>query len=151
MGVQTPELLESYVKCSSLPIILKGVMSAADARIARESGVTAIVSSHHHGRVLWSIPPAMAVERMRRAVGPDYPIFVDCGIESGVDAFKALALGADGVLVCRHLMPFFQKGGAEAVAERLEAMRRELAAYLSMTGAACVRDIDPACLIRKSF
>ena len=151
MGVQTAEMLKRYAECSSLPIILKGVLDEEDAVAAKEAGIAAVVASHHHGMVLYSIPPAMAVENIRRAVGPDYTVLVDCGIESGIDAFKALALGADGVLVCRHLLPYFAEGGAEAVANRLEEMRRELAAYMSMTGAATLDEIRADCLVRKCF
>lgn len=150
-GKQTVEDLSSYANCSELPIIIKGVLSARDALACKEAGIAAIVASHHHGQVLYSVPPALAVQNIRKAVGRDYTVFLDCGIRSGIDAFKALALGADGVLVGRQLLPEFANSGSEGVVNKLNALTRELRHTMNQTGSPDVRNIDPSCLIRKTF
>lgn len=150
-GKQTVEDLSSYASCSGLPIIIKGVLSARDALACKQAGIAAIVASHHHGQVLYSVPPALAVQNIREAVGRDYTVFLDCGIKSGIDAFKALALGADGVLVGRQLLPEFAKGGAAGVVNKLNALTTELRHYMNLTGSPDTRHIDPECLIKKSF
>lgn len=74
-------------------------------------------------------------------------IFVDCGITSGFDAYKCLALGADAVSVGRHLMPLLQQG-AEAVANRMKAMTSELAGVMTATGVRNLQEMDPTVIHR---
>ena len=74
-------------------------------------------------------------------------IFVDCGITSGFDAYKCLALGADAVSVGRHLMPLLQQG-AEAVANRMKAMTSELAGVMTATGVLNLKEMDPTVIHR---
>ena len=71
------------------------------------------------------------------------PIFVDCGICSGTDAYKALALGATAVSVGTHLIPYIKKGGGNAVCERINAMADELRAVMAYTGIKDINSFDP--------
>ncbi len=154
MGVpmknETFEDLKSFVKASCLPFIVKGVLSVSDARKCLDAGVAGIVLSHHGGRVKYSIPPLMALEPILDAVGGKMKIFLDCGVVSGMDAYKALALGVDAVSVGRHLMPLVQDG-VEAVAKRMRAMTAELAGIMAATGVTSLDKMDPTVIHRTMF
>lgn len=149
MRPKTLEDIKSFVKASSVPFIIKGVLSVSDARKCLDAGVAGIVLSHHGGRVKYSIPPLMAIEAIADAVGGKMKIFVDCGVVSGMDAYKALALGADAVSVGRHLMPLVSQG-AEAVAKRMKAMTAELAGAMAATGVTSLDKMDPT-VIHKTL
>jgi isopentenyl diphosphate isomerase/L-lactate dehydrogenase-like FMN-dependent dehydrogenase len=84
------------------------------------------------------------------AVGNTIPVFVDCGIISGMDAYKCLALGAKAVSVGRHLMPLL-KDGPEAVAQRIKDMTAELAGIMARTGVKSLDDMDPTVIHRRTF
>ena len=154
MGVpmknETFEDLKSFVKASCLPFIVKGVLSVSDARKCLDAGVAGIVLSHHGGRVKYSIPPLMALEPILDAVGGKMKIFLDCGVVSGMDAYKAPALGVDAVSVGRHLMPLVQDG-VEAVAKRMRAMTAELAGIMAATGVTSLDKMDPTVIHRTMF
>ena len=89
----------------------------------------------------------MVIEDIKDAVGDKMKVFVDCGITSGFDAYKCLALGADAVSVGRHLMPLLQNG-AEAVADRMKAMTSELAGVMTATGVRNLKEMDPTVIHR---
>ncbi len=131
---QTVESLRTYARAAKIPFIVKGVLSAEDACRCAEAGVAGILLSHHQNLFPWSVPPLAVLPEIRAAVGNSLLVLVDCGIETGYDAFKALALGADGVCVARPLQPIFKDGGAEAVRQKLETMTDELRSCLSRTG-----------------
>ena len=100
MAVQTTDMLRSYVESTKLPFVVKGVLSVADALKCAEIGAKGIIVSHHHGRLPYAVPPMMILPEIKEALkDKDIKIFVDCGIESGSDVYKALALGADGAAV----------------------------------------------------
>ena len=147
MKAKSTAEIKSFVKASRLPFIVKGVLSVSDARKCLEAGAAGIVISHHGGHLKYSIPPLMVIEDIKDAVGDKMKVFVDCGITSGFDAYKCLALGADAVSVGRHLMPLLQKG-AEAVAERMKAMTSELAGVMTATGVLSLKDMDPTVIHR---
>ena len=149
MHAKTSRQLREYVKASSLPFVVKGVLSVRDAEVCMEAGVGGIVVSHHHGIMPSAVPPLMLLPEIVKVTGHRIPVFVDCGVESGIDAFKALALGADAVCVGRHLMPYLKEDGA--VAARLREMTGELRSVMARTGAASPRDIDPAVLHFRAF
>lgn len=142
--------LKRMSECSSLPIIIKGVLSAHDAVICRDAGVKAIVVSHHMGMIDSAVPPVSVIGEIREAVGNDLVIFADCGIRSGSDAFKALVLGADGVLIGRPLMEPF-KDGPEKVAEYLNRITNELRFCMSITGSPDLKHLNRRALVRKDF
>ena len=140
MAAQTEEMLRSYVATTKLPFVVKGVLSVRDAVLAADIGASAIIVSHHHGRLPYA---ALA--------GRNVKMFVDCGIESGADVFKALALGADAAAVGRSMLPSLEKDGAPGVESFLGRIASELRYVMSNTGAATVADIDPTVLHRREF
>ncbi len=125
--------MRAYVQATGLPFIVKGVLSVHDAVKCAEMGAKGIVVSHHGGRIKDAVPPLMALPEIRKELVKDMPVFVDCGICSGLDAYKAMALGATAVSVGRHLIPFL-KEGTDRAAERIEEMGRELRGIMACTG-----------------
>lgn len=150
MRPKTTEQLAAYVQATELPFIVKGVLSVTDAKKLAEIGVKGIILSHHHNVMSYCVPPLMVLPEIRKAVGNDMKIFVDCGIVSGMDVFKALALGADAVGVGRALMGPLSEGHA-GVRNRILEMNRELAATMARTGAKTVAEIDPSVIHMRSF
>jgi len=151
MKSKSSEELAEFVKAAMpLPFIVKGVLSVTDAVKAQKAGAAGIVLSHHHNMMEYSVPPLMALPAIREAVGPDFPIIVDCGIVSGMDAYKALALGADGVSVGRELMKPLKDGGS-AVAARIREMTAELASVMARTGVKDLKSFDPSVLHIRNF
>lgn len=150
MHTKTTAQLTAFVKAARVPFIVKGVLSTADAEKAVEAGAAAILVSHHHGMMDCMVPPLMMLPEIVRAVNGRALIFVDCGMESGMDVFKALALGADGVGIGRSLMEPL-KAGAKGVTDKIEAINRELMSVMARTGAKNIKDIDPSVLRFRSF
>lgn len=145
----TSELAE-FVAAAKVPFIVKGVLSPRDAEKCIAAGCAGLVVSHHHGMVQYSVPPLMVLPDIISAVGNTIPVFVDCGIISGMDAYKCLALGAKAVSVGRHLMPLL-KDGPEAVAQRIKDMTAELAGIMARTGVKSLDDMDPTVIHRRTF
>ena len=133
--------MKEFVQAASVPFVVKGVLSVADAEKCVEAGAKAIIVSHHHGIMPYSVPPLMVLPEIVNAVGGQLKIFVDCGIESGMDVFKALALGADAVCVGRALMDPL-KEGAQGVQKKILAMNNELMSIMARTGAKDIDSID---------
>ena len=128
---------------TSLPILVKGVLRADDARLALEHGVDGVVVSNHGGRqVDGSVAALDAVVEVREAVGGETTVLMDGGVRGGADVLKALALGADAVLLGRPYVWGLAVGGAAGV----EAVIRQLAAELDLTcalaGVRSVREAD---------
>ncbi len=95
----------------------------------------------------YAVPPMMVLPKIREALqGRDVQIIVDCGIASGADVFKALALGADACAVGRSMLPALEKDGTAGVSEFLRKVGRELRYMMSFTGFAHVADIDDSVL-----
>ncbi|MFI3213766.1 MAG: alpha-hydroxy acid oxidase [Eubacteriales bacterium] len=130
----TMEELGDFVKATPLPFVVKGVLSVEDAKKCMEAGVSGIVISHHHGISPCSIPPLMILPKIREVVGEKMKIFVDCGIATGIDAFKALALGATGVCVSRAILDPFKEKGASGVEEYIGEMNQQLKSLMARTG-----------------
>ena len=142
-GSKTTEELAEIVKAAGVPFILKGIMTVKGALKAKEAGAAAIVVSNHGGRVLDQCPAtAEVLEEIVQAVGKDMKIFVDGGLRSGVDIFKALALGADAVLIGRPYVTAVYGGGAEGVATYTEKLTTELADTMTMCGAHNLSEIS---------
>lgn len=146
-GISTAELKE-FIKASELPFVVKGVLSVHDAVKCADAGAAGIVISHHHGIMDYAAPPLMLLPEIRRAVGNDLKIFVDCGISSGADAFKAIALGADAVSAGRSMLEAFRENGAAGVTESFAQMTKELAGYMAHTAAPTLNDITSDVIIR---
>lgn len=142
--------LAEFVQAARVPFIVKGVLSPRDAEKCVKAGCAGLVVSHHHGMVQYSVPPLMVLPEIVSAVGGEIPVFVDCGIISGMDAYKCLALGAKAVSVGRHLMPLL-KDGADAVAARISEMTAELAGIMARTGVKSLDEMDPTVIHRRTF
>jgi isopentenyl diphosphate isomerase/L-lactate dehydrogenase-like FMN-dependent dehydrogenase len=150
MKAKSESELEEFVKAAGIPFIAKGVLSARDAEKCVRAGCAGLVVSHHHGMIRYSVPPLMVLPDILSAVGGSVPVFVDCGIESGMDVYKCLALGATAVSVGRHLMPLL-KAGPEAVAARIKEMTAELAGVMARTGVASLDKMDPTVIHKRNF
>lgn len=136
-----------------LPIVLKGIVHPADARLALEHGTSGLIVSNHGGRTLDTAPPtAQILERVvdvvRHSTVPHTPVLVDGGIRRGTDVLKALALGADAVLVGRPLLWGLANAGAAGAAHVLRLLRDELEAAMALTGCRTLADITPEVLVR---
>lgn len=141
-GCKTVEELTRIVQMAGVPFIVKGVMTVKGARKAKEAGAAAIVVSNHGGRVLDQCPAtAEVLETIADEVGDSMKIFVDGGIRSGTDVFKALALGADGVLICRPFVVSAYGGGSEGVKAYIDKIAGELKDTMQMCGAHSIREI----------
>jgi 4-hydroxymandelate oxidase len=131
-----------------LPILLKGILHPGDARRAVACGMDGLIVSNHGGRVLDTAPPtARCLPAIRAAVGETLPLLVDGGIRRGSDAFKAIALGADAVLVGRPVMHALATAGALGVAHLLRLMREELEITMALCGCATLDAIDRDALV----
>jgi hypothetical protein len=147
MAVQTTEMLRSYVESTKLPFFVKGVLGVRDAVVCAEIGVKAIIVSHHHGRMPYAVPPMMILPEIKDALeGTGVKIIVDCGIESGADVYKALALGADAAAVGRSMLPSLEQEGAPGVEAFIGKVNNELRYIMSNTGFAKVSDVDDSAL-----
>lgn len=142
--------IAEFVQAAGVPFIVKGVLSPRDAEKCAKIGCAGIVVSHHHGMVQYSVPPLMMMEEILSAVGKDVAVFIDCGIVSGMDAYKCLALGAKAVSVGRHLMPLL-KQGPEVVSQRINTMTAELAGIMARTGVKSLDDMDASIIHRRAF
>ena len=141
-GRKSEEELSDIIEEAGRPFIVKGVMTVAGALKARRAGAAAIVVSNHGGRVLDQVPAtAEVLPEIAEAVGGSMTILVDGGIRSGIDVFKALALGADGVLIARPFVTAVYGGGREGVATYVDKLREELRDTMFMCGANTLKDI----------
>jgi len=147
MAVQTADVIRSYIESTKLPFVVKGVLSVKDALTCANVGAKAIIVSHHHGRMPYAVPPMMILPEIKEALeGTGVKIIVDCGIESGADVYKALALGADAAAVGRSMLPYLDKDGAPGVEAYLEKVKNELRFIMSNTGFEKVSEIDDSAL-----
>lgn len=142
MESKTVEQLHKYASYTKLPFIVKGVLSVQDTKKCLEAKVGGILVSHHHGICDYCVPPLMVLPEIAKEVNKRIPIFVDCGINRGFDAFKALALGADGVCVGRTIIDNLVKAGHMGVKEKFDRMNAELREIMARTGARDIRHID---------
>lgn len=134
--------LERLVAATSLPVWVKGVMHPADAAEARACGAAGVIVSNHGGRGLDAAPATLAVlPRIRAALREDAAVLVDGGVGSGSDVFKALALGADGVLIGRLQACSLSVAGALGVGHMIKLLREELELCMALAGCATLADI----------
>ncbi|PRC91870.1 alpha-hydroxy acid oxidase [Solimicrobium silvestre] len=130
---------------TSLPILLKGIMHEEDARLAQQHGVAGIIVSNHGGRTLDTVAAtATLLPQIRAAVGSDFIVLVDGGIRRGTDLLKAVALGADAVLLGRPAIYGLRNAGAIGVAHVLRLLRDELEVAMALCGCAVLADVTSA-------
>lgn len=144
MAPKSQEEIRRFVESTSLPFVVKGVLSRQDAYKCLQAGVKGIVISHHHGIMDYALPPLRILPEIAKVINGQIPIFVDCGIISGMDAFKALALGAKAVSAGRVIMPPLKEKGALGVKEQICQMNEELKGVMARTGSPDLKHIDPS-------
>lgn len=133
--------------CSSMPVVLKGIMSPEDARLAIEHGASAIVVSNHGGRQLDGVPAAITVlPRIAEAVAGRIEILLDSGVRRGADLLRALALGARAVLLGRPILWGLAVDGEAGAQAALELIRAELDNALALAGCSSVEAVSSALL-----
>lgn len=142
-GSKTVEELKEIADYAQVPFILKGIMTVRGAEKAVKAGAKAIVVSNHGGRVLDQCPAtAEVLPEIVKAVGKDVMVLVDGGIRTGTDVFKALALGAKGVLIARPFVNMVYGGGLEGPAALVSKLKAELEDTMLMCGAHSLAEID---------
>lgn len=145
VGPKSIAQLGEIVRGTKLPLILKGVMTGRDALAALEAGAAGIVVSNHGGRALDHTPGTIEVlPEIAALIRGRIRIFLDGGIRSGEDVLKALALGAEAVLVGRPIAIAAFGGGAQGVKRQLEQFEKDLRTGMIMTGCENLQKISPA-------
>jgi isopentenyl diphosphate isomerase/L-lactate dehydrogenase-like FMN-dependent dehydrogenase len=128
---------------TSLPILLKGILTAEDARLAVEHGAAGVIVSNHGGRQLdTAIPSIEALPEIVEAIDGRCEVYVDGGIRRGTDILKALALGARAVLLGRPILWGLAVNGAEGAYHVLELLRHELEVSMALAGRPALTSID---------
>ncbi|GAU77263.1 alpha-hydroxy-acid oxidizing protein [Fusibacter sp. 3D3] len=138
----TVEMLKSIISSTKLPFVIKGIMTVEGARKAVDAGAYAIVVSNHGGRVLDETPSTISVlDDIVEAVKGQIKIIIDGGFRSGIDVFKALAIGADAVIIARPFVTAVFGGGESGVSLYVNKIREELENAMIMTGCESLKDI----------
>lgn len=150
-GSKTVSELKQIVTQAGKPFIVKGIMTVEGARKAQAAGASAIVVSNHGGRVLDQCPAtAEVLYEIARAVGGTMKILVDGGIRCGTDIFKALALGADAVVIARPYVTAVYGAADEGVKVYTEWLGGELRDTMKMCGVSSLDEISEKNLFRPS-
>lgn len=132
------------------PLLLKGVLNFEDVRRARDSGIDGLILGSHGGRQMDGAISALDIlARTRGILGPDMPLYVSSGIRRGTDIIKALALGADAVLVGRAPLYGLCAGGEPGVARALAILRAEIRNAIGQLGIARMCDLDSSILVAE--
>ena len=142
-GSKTVAELREIIAAAGVPFLIKGIMTVRGAQKALEAGAAGIVVSNHGGRVLDGTPAtAEVLPEIAAAVGGRALVLVDGGIRTGLDVFRALALGADAVLIARPFVTAVYGAGADGVRAYVAQLQAELADAMSMCGARSLADIS---------
>ena len=147
----TPNMTWQYIDwlkgSCNLPIVIKGILTAEDARLAIEHGADAIVVSNHGGRQLDGVTSTVkALPRVVDAVGNDLTVLVDSGIRSGLDVVRMLALGAKAVLLGRSVTYALAAKGQAGVENVLDIFAKEMTVAMTLMGVAAIEQINHECL-----
>jgi FMN-dependent alpha-hydroxyacid oxidizing enzyme len=141
-GSKSVEDMREIIGRAKMPFMIKGIMTVKGAEKAVEAGASAIVVSNHGGRVQGCTPAtAEVLPAIADAVKGKVKIFVDGGIRSGVDVFKAIALGADAVLIGRPVVPFIYAAGEEGFKVYMDRIVSQLRDTMNMCGTPTLKDI----------
>lgn len=150
-GSKSVEELREIVKAAGVPFIVKGIMTVKGALKAKEAGAAGIVVSNHGGRVLDQCPAtAEVLGGIADAVKGSMKILVDGGIRCGTDVFKAIALGADAVIIARPFVTAVYGGGREGVASYVARIGTELEDTMKMCGVHSLAEITRDCIWTKA-
>ncbi|XP_047153324.1 glycolate oxidase 1 [Vigna umbellata] len=127
---------------TSLPILVKGVLTAEDTRIAVQSGAAGIIVSNHGARQLDYVPATIsALEEVVKAAEGRIPVFLDGGVRRGTDVFKALALGASGIFIGRPVVYSLAAEGEAGVRKVLQMLREEFELTMALSGCRSLKEI----------
>ena len=141
--------MEWIMSFAKTPVLLKGIMNPVDAEKAIQIGASGIIVSNHGGRNLDTVPSTIeALPRIADIVNKRLPLLMDGGIRRGTDVLKALALGADAVLVGKPVCYGLGCGGAEGVTKVLKILQTEFEQAMALTGCARIGEIDPSVIWR---
>jgi 4-hydroxymandelate oxidase len=152
MGPKSLKELKKLAKATQLPFILKGVLSAQDAKKALEMGAAGIVISNHGGAVIdYAAHPLEVLPEIKEVIGDQMPIFVDSGFRRGSDVMKALALGAHAVLVGWVLVMGLAANGSPGVTEMVNILTAELRRIMSVTGCSRLSEINDEILVKRDY
>jgi 4-hydroxymandelate oxidase len=139
--------IEWLLSFTRVPIVLKGVTNPDDAEIAVKSGVSGIIVSNHGARNLDTSPPTIeALPQVAERVAGRLCVLMDGGIRRGTDVLKAIALGAQAVMIGRPYLYALAVAGAEGVARVVNIFRAEFEMAMALTGKTSVADIDASVL-----
>ena len=138
----TTEEMREFCSESKLPLIAKGVLSVYDAQECMKAGVSGMLLSHHNNRIEYACPPLLVLPDILKVTAGKIPVFVDDEISTGMDAFKALALGASAVGVGRPLMSAIKKDVENGVCEYLKTMNDGLRKAMAYTGTSDLSKMD---------
>lgn len=142
-GSKSVDEMRDIINYAKMPFMIKGIMTPKGALKAVEAGADAIVVSNHGGRVQGNVPStAEVLPEIVDAVKGQIKIFVDGGIRSGVDVFKAIAMGADAVLIGRPVVPFIYAAGEEGFRVYMDKIVKELRDTMAMCGTPSIGDIS---------
>ncbi len=142
MKALTTAELTGLCRASKLPLIVKAVLSTWEAERCLSAGARGLVHSHHNNRIEYALPPLALLPEIADMAGGT-PLFVDCEIQTGMDAFKALALGAKGVCIGRPLMTAIRENPETGARDYLVRARGQLAKAMAFTGSSDLGHIDP--------
>jgi 4-hydroxymandelate oxidase len=138
------EAVDRLRSVTDLPVVVKGVLGGADARLALAHGAAGVVVSNHGGRQLDRSPPALAVlPEVVRAVRGRAEVYLDGGVRRGTDVLVALALGARAVGIGRPLLWALAAGGGAGVERYLSLLATDTASGMILTGQSAIRHLDP--------
>lgn len=131
-------------EASGLPVLVKGVLTAEDALAAERHGAEAVIVSNHGGRQLdGCVPTAVALREVAGALGGRLPVLVDGGVRDGADVLRALALGADAVMIGRPYVWGLAAEGEDGVRAVLDAFARDLERVMALAGCPALADVAP--------
>ncbi len=147
MAPMTSAELKALCESTKLPVIVKGVLSRRDAEKALAAGAGGLLLSHHNNRIEYAVPPMAMLEEIRPMAG-GVPLFIDCEVQTGMDAFKALALGASGVCIGRPLMAAIRQDTENGAKNYLLKATGELKKAMAFTGCPDLSHIDPSVIHR---
>lgn len=136
------ETIKKIKASTKLPILIKGILNPQDAIELKDLDINGIIVSNHGGRTIDGVPSSLIMlPKIREVVGKNFPVLFDSGIRSGQDAFKAIALGANAVLIGRLQVYALSVAGALGVAHMIKLLRQEFELNMSFAGVNSVNDI----------
>ena len=143
--------IEWFKSFTKVPILLKGIMNPDDAELAIQAGASGIIVSNHSGRNLDTVPATIEVlPYIADKVNGKIPVLMDGGIRRGTDVLKALALGANAVLVGKPICFGLASGGAEGVTKVLTILRKEFEMAMALSGRTTIASIDRSVFWKNS-